>query len=208
MTIKIDVKSNIKEFTRGLDSIGKSQIPFATNKSIANTVFKLKNVTQDTMGKFVDRPTRFTQKSVRFEAPRNKRALPIGYVYFSEIVSKYLKYAIYGGMRPYKKGRVLPTPNSRLNAFGNVPQHRNIISKSRAMKNRFINSTGIFERIKGGKAKLLYAFEKKAIKYKKTFPFFERMQLIAPKVFDFNFKKNLQQAIDNTKALRLTGKLK
>ena len=44
MTIKIDVKSNIKEFTRGLDSIGKSQIPFATNKSIANTVFKLKNV--------------------------------------------------------------------------------------------------------------------------------------------------------------------
>jgi len=188
MTIKIDVKSNIKQFTRGLDSIGKSQIPFATNKSIANTVFKLKNVTQDTMGKFVDRPTRFTQKSVRFEAPRNKRALPIGYVYFSPLVSTWLKYSIEGGSRPYKKGRVLPTRNVSLNNFGNVRNHRNIISTFRNKKNHFINSTGIFKREKSGN-KALYIFEKRAVQYKKTFPFFDIMNKKSINIFNFFFSK-------------------
>ena len=51
MTIKIDVKSNIKQFTKGLNKLGRSQIPFATNKTIANTSFRLMTVTKETMGK-------------------------------------------------------------------------------------------------------------------------------------------------------------
>ena len=73
--------------------------------------------------------------------------------------------------RPHKKGRVLPTRNISLNAFGNVRNHRNIISTFRNKKNHFINSTGIFKRGKSGN-KALYIFEKRAVQYKKTFPFF------------------------------------
>ena len=208
MTIKIDVKSNIKQFTKGLNKLGRSQIPFATNKTIANTAFRLMTVTKETMGKYVDRPTKLTKSSVRYEAPKNKKALPIGYVYFSELVSKYLKYSIYGGMRPFKKGRVLPTRNISTNAFGNIRNHRNIISTLKNKKDHFINSTGIFKRYKNGTNKLLYLFETRAVKYKKTFPFFERMNLIAPKVFDHHFKKNLQKAIDNTKELIAKGVLR
>ena len=206
--VKLDIKSNIKQFTKGLNKVGKSQIPFALNKSIANTVFKLKDVGQKEMVKKIDRPTKYTQNSIRYEAPKNKKALPIGYVYFTPEVTKYLKYSIEGGMRPYKKGRVLPTTNSRLDAFGNVPQHRNIISKSRAMNNRFVTDKGIFQRKKGGRAKLLYIFEKRALKYKKIFPFYETMIKRSGKIFDYYFKNNLTKAIDKTNELIAKGVLR
>ena len=112
-------------------------------------------------------------------------------------------------MRPLKKGRVIPVNNSPTDKLGGVPNHRAIISRSRRMKNRFITNVGIWQRAsKGGKAKLLYMFERKAVKYRKTFPFFERMNLIAPKIFNTIFKKNLDRAIERTKELILKGKLK
>ena len=43
--MKLDVKSNIKQFTKGLDRVGKSQIPFTTNETIGNTAFTLRNAT-------------------------------------------------------------------------------------------------------------------------------------------------------------------
>ena len=209
VAVKLDVKSNIKQFTRGFDKVGKSQIPFTTNETIGNTVFTLRNATIKEMPKHVDRPTNKTLKDVRFEAPkRNRTALPVGYVYFSELVSGYLKYSIMGGSRPYKKGRVLPTRNVSLNQFGNVRNHRNIISSFRNKKNHFINSTGIFQRQKDGRAKALYIFEKRAVSYKKTFPFFEIMEKKSKNIFNFFFQKNLQKNIANTKALISKGVLK
>ena len=209
MTIKIDVKSNIKQFTKGLNKLGRSQIPFATNVTIGNTAFRLMTVTKETMGKYIDRPTSKTIKSLRYKAPaRNKKAIPVGYVFFSELVSKYLKYSIYGGMRPHTKGRLLPTRGTGLNQFGNIANHKNLIKTFRKKKDHFINKTGIFKRFKRGTNKLLYLFETRAVKYKKTFPFFERMNLIAPKVFDHHFKKNLQKAIESTKELIAKGVLR
>ncbi len=207
--MKLDVKSNIKQFTKGLDRVGKSQIPFTTNETIGNTAFTLRNATVKEMPKHVDRPTNKTLKDVRYQAPkRSKTALPVGYVYFSPLVTNYLKYSIMGGSRPYKKGRVLPTRNVSLNAFGNVRNHRNIISSFRNKKNHFINSTGIFQRQKDGRAKALYIFEKRAVKYKKTFPFFEIMEKKSGKIFNYFFQKNLQKNIDKTKELLSKGVIK
>ena len=80
------------------------------------------------------------------KAPKKKasKALPLGYVFFSPLVSGWLKYSIEGGMRPYKKGRVLPTRNSSLNNYGNVRNHRNLVSTFRNKKNHFINSNWNF----------------------------------------------------------------
>ena len=72
VAVKLDVKSNIKEFTRGLDKVGKSQIPFTVNETIGNTAFTLRNATVKEMPKHVDRPTNKTLKDVRYEAPKKK----------------------------------------------------------------------------------------------------------------------------------------
>ena len=196
--IKIDVKSNIKQFTKGLNKVGRSQIPFTVNETIGNTAFTLRNATIKEMPRHVDRPTKKTLNDVRYQAPkRNKTALPEGFVYFSPMVSNWLKYSIYGGSRPYKKGRVLPTRNISLNNFGNIRNHRNIISTFRNKKNHFINSTGIFKRQKNGN-KALYIFEKRAVQYKKTFPFFDIMIKKSSRIFDHFFQKNLVKNINNT----------
>ena len=196
--LKLDVKSNIKQFTKGLNKVGRSQIAFTVNETIGNTAFTLRNATIKEMPRHVDRPTKKTLNDVRYQAPkRNKTALPEGYVYFSPMVSNWLKYSIYGGSRPYKKGRVLPTRNISLNNFGNIRNHRNIISTFRNKKNHFINSTGIFKRQKNGN-KALYIFEKRAVQYKKTFPFFDIMIKKSSRIFDHFFQKNLVKNINNT----------
>ena len=196
--LKLDVKSNIKQFTKGLNKVGRSQIAFTVNETIGNTAFTLRNATIKEMPRHVDRPTKKTLNDVRYQAPkRNKTALPEGFVYFSPMVSNWLKYSIYGGSRPYKKGRVLPTRNISLNNFGNIRNHRNIISTFRNKKNHFINSTGIFKRQKNGN-KALYIFEKRAVQYKKTFPFFDIMIKKSSRIFDHFFQKNLVKNINNT----------
>ena len=198
VAVKLDIKSNIKRFTKGLDKVGRSQIPFTTNETIGNTAFTLRNATVKEMPRHVNKPTNKTLKDVRYQAPkRSKTALPIGYVYFSPLVSTWLKYSIEGGSRPYKKGRVLPTRNITLNAFGNIRNHRNIISTFRNKKNHFINSTGIFKRTKSGN-QALYIFEKRAVQYKKTFPFFDIMIKKSSRIFDHFFQKNLVKNINNT----------
>ena len=93
-----------------------------------------------------------------------------------------------GSSRPYKKGRVLPTRNVSLNAFGNVRNHRNIISSFRNKKNHFINSTGIFQRQKDGRAKALYIFEKRAVNIKRLFRFLKLVKR-SQKIFNFFFFK-------------------
>ena len=209
VALKLDVKSNIKQFTKGLNKVGRSQIPFTTNETIGNTAFTLRNAVVNEMPRHVDRPTNKTLKDVRYQAPkRSKTALPEGYVYFSPLVSTWLKYSILGGSRPYKKGRVLPTRNISLNNFGNVRNHRNIISTFRNKKNHFINSTGIFKRNKTGKATALYIFEKRAVQYKKTFPFFDIMNKKSINIFNFFFQKNLQKNIAKTNELINKGVLR
>ena len=209
VALKLDVKSNIKQFTKGLNKVGRSQIPFTVNETIGNTAFTLRNAVVNEMPRHVDRPTNKTLKDVRYQAPkRSKTALPEGYVYFSPLVSSWLKYSILGGSRPKKSGRVLPTRNISLNNFGNIRNHRNIISTFRNKKNHFINSTGIFKRNKTGKATALYIFEKRAIQYKKTFPFFDIMQKKSVRIFDHFFKKNLQKNIDKTTELISKGVIK
>ena len=206
--VKLDIKSNIKRFTKGLDKVCRSQIPFTTNETIGNTAFTLRNATVKEMPRHVNKPTNKTLKDVRYQAPkRSKTALPIGYVYFSPLVSTWLKYSIEGGSRPYKKGRVLPTRNITLNAFGNIRNHRNIISTFRNKKNHFINSTGIFKRTKSGN-QALYIFEKRAVQYKKTFPFFDIMNKKSINIFNFFFQKNLQKNIAKTNELINSGVLR
>ena len=43
MTVKIDVKSNIKSFTKNLDAFARKQVPNATRSTLNETAFKLKD---------------------------------------------------------------------------------------------------------------------------------------------------------------------
>ena len=82
---------------------------------------------------------------------------------------------------------------------------RNVLVKnSENKKNHFINSTGIFKRQKNGN-KALYIFEKRAVQYKKTFPFFDIMIKKSSRIFDHFFQKNLVKNINNTVELISKG---
>ena len=43
MTVKIDVKSNIKSFTKNLNSFARKQVPNATRSTLNETAFQLKD---------------------------------------------------------------------------------------------------------------------------------------------------------------------
>ncbi len=65
--MRINIKSNIKEVTKGLSSIQKKQIPFATMLALNDTAFALhKTYKKQTTQKF-DYPTPFTQKAFRVD---------------------------------------------------------------------------------------------------------------------------------------------
>ena len=65
--MRISVKDNIKEVTKGLSKTQRKQIPFATMAALNNTAFNIhKELKKQTPKKF-DKPTAYTLKAFRVE---------------------------------------------------------------------------------------------------------------------------------------------
>lgn len=65
--MRVDIKSNIKEVTKGMSSIQKKQIPFATANAINITLFELRKEMAKQTVKKLDNPTPFTQRGFLVE---------------------------------------------------------------------------------------------------------------------------------------------
>lgn len=138
MTIKIDVRSDVKEITRYLNRVQKKQIPFATALALTKVAQDAKKALRANMGVVFDRPTRFTLNSL-FVKPAKKKN-PISDVRLKDFAGRggnarnYLAPEIQGGARPLKrfekhlqrrgflpKGMyVVPSKTQKLNKSGNV----------------------------------------------------------------------------------------
>ena len=189
--MKINVKTNIREFSKKLNDIQKKKLPAITRSAINNTLFGLRQEMSKQTVKKLDRPTPFTQKA--FHVNRAKGNNPSGSLVIREVQSEYLDYAIDGGLR--KTGRLLPipyTPNARLNKFGNIIGKRTGLIKK---KTQFIGTikgiTGVWERYnKGQNVKLIIGLEPSAQYEGGKFPFYK----IGRKYINSTFNRHFVRA--------------
>lgn len=196
--MQIKIKDNIKQFTKGLSSFEKKQIPFAVATGINTTLFGLRKEMGKQTLKKLDRPTPATQKGFTINKA-NKRNMS-GALAIKDFVADYLKYQIDGGTR--QTGRKIPVPftqNARLNKFGNIPNKRKGLIKRPAKQ--FITKiggvSGVFEKSgRGGKQlKLIIAFEDSVTYDKKPFPFYKIGKGYINSVYSRNLAKAFKRAM-------------
>lgn len=201
--MQIKIKDNIKQFTKGLSSFEKKQIPFAVATGINTTLFGLRKEMGKQTVKKLDRPTPATQKGFTIKKA-NKRNLT-GALAIKDFVADYLKYQIDGGIR--QTGKKIPVPytqNARLNKFGNIPNKRKGLIKrpTKQFIAKIGGVSGVFQRSgRGGKqVKLLIAFEDSVTYDKKPFPFYK----IGKGYINSVYSRNLARAF--AKAMRTARK--
>ena len=197
-SMRINIKNNIKEVTRGLSKTHKEQIPFATSNAINMTLFQLRKEMGKQTTKHLDRPTPFTQKG--FVVDKAKKTTLKGILFIKDIVASYLKFQIDGGTRSTGKNIPIPyTPNARLNKFGNIVGKRSgLIKKSNQYIGEVKGINGVWERQKNKEQKLIIGF-KRSVEYRPRFPFYTIAASFTKNMFDRNFTKAFVRAVRSSR---------
>ena len=171
--MQISVKSNIKEVTKGLNSIQKKQIPFATARALTFTAKDGAKYINKASTKFVDRPNPFTKRAFAF-LKATKQTLT-STVFAKDVQGTYLKHIVEGTTRNRRRGKPYPVSASKglLDAYGNFGKGYSRIRSAKKKKNRFIanikGTEGLWERLPNNKLKLLAGFEQRNVSYRKSF---------------------------------------
>ncbi len=195
--ISINVKSNVKQFTRHLKRVEKKQIPFATARALTWTA---KDV-QKWLIKKIPSIFNVTKKWWLKQQPTGIRIKPAKK---NDLVSSVYTKAHFahlqeegGTKRPTKsKNLMIPTkkvPKSRRKSGGAA-----VILKGKKV---FSTARGIYRRKGGKKSKsieLLYHKEKSA-NIKPRFNFKRTAHTIATRMFKRNFLKSLANALKTSR---------
>jgi hypothetical protein len=208
MTQAINVRTNVKEVTKGLTKLQRKQIPFATSVALNKTgqlvLVGLQRTAQKT---FEGGATPSTLRALKppkglkgkrhniiFSTKKDLRTI----IFLPDWAANYLKYQIDGGVRPTgNSGTGVPTRNKKVNKYGNIPGRKSGLVKS---NKQFISTIkgidGVWERYgtKGRNVRLLIAFEKNP-KYRKKFTYFETATKMAKIHFSRKLKLSLAQAL-------------
>lgn len=197
-SMRINIKNNIKEVTKGLSKTHREQVPFATASAINKTLFDLRKEMGKQTTKHLDRPTPFTQRG--FVVGTAKKTTLKGMLFLKDVVEKYLKFQIEGGTRSTGKNIPIPyKPNARLNKFGNIIGKRSgLVKKTNQYIGEVNGINGVWEKQKSGKNKLIIAFER-SVNYRKRFPFYTIAEMFTKNVFDKNFTKAFLRAVKSAK---------
>jgi hypothetical protein len=216
--MRINIKSNIKEVTRGLSSIQKKQVPFATMLALNDTAFALhKTYKAQTKQKF-DNPTPFTQKGFRVDKAKKTELTAV--VYVDKKREDYMELQVDGGTRRPKRASIVVPSNKNTTgitqyASGNIT--KGAMNKIKKNKKKYFfgvpkggNGTeGIWERYgrtstnssSGSRIRQVAKLTKTA-KYKALYPFESIGNGIAfsrRNGFDANFAKRLRYALRTAK---------
>jgi len=193
--LDINVKNNVKEFTRHLNSIEKKQIPFATARALTWTAQVAQKALQDWIPKVFNVTKKWWLKQqptgIKIKPAKKNRLIAEVYTdaYFARLQEKG------GTKRPHRsKALVIPTakvPKSRRKAGGAAQMLKT--------KNVFSTKKGIYRR-KGGKKRknqtveLLFTKEQTA-HIKPRFRFEETAAKAAVRIFKDKFFDSLQRAL-------------
>jgi hypothetical protein len=192
MTIKINVRSNIKEFTKNLNSFARKQVPDATRSTLNETAMQLrKNIIDKTYPKsFTVRNKTFPKLLFRFvKATRQKLESAVLQKNIDGRHFDVITKSATGGVRRASGGRLaVPTSNVRLTGRGvrKNRRPRNVINSGKG----FIKENKIFFQKSKRNLQLLYIL-KQFVRIKKTFPFMEDSQRFVDKNIKNIFGKAL-----------------
>jgi hypothetical protein len=121
--MRINVSSNISTVARFLTDVEKKQIPFAASQALNDVAKKAAMVDLREKAKkiFAGGATRFTQTGFLYRKSTKKNLT--AEVFIEPKRGKYMKFQIDGGTRfPERRKIMIPTNNTRLNKFGNIPR--------------------------------------------------------------------------------------
>lgn len=192
MTVKIDIKSNIKSFSKNLNKFARTQVPNATRSTLNETAFQLKNhIVKKIFPKaFTVRNRRFPNLLFKFKkATRDKLESSVFQKTIDGRQFDVITKSATGGIKKARGGRVaIPTSNIRLGAKGIRANRRprQVLNNPKG----FIKDKKIFLEKARGKLQLLY-FLKEFVRIKKTFPFEESSR----RFVDSNLRKIFGKAL-------------
>jgi hypothetical protein len=191
--ISINVKSNVKQFTKHLKRVEKKQIPFATARALTWTA----QAVQRWLIKKIPAIFNVTKKWWLKQQPTGIKIKPAKKTHLiSSIYSKayFAERQEEGGTKRPTKSKSLVIPTKK------VPKSRRKAGGAAAMlkgKKVFSTSKGIYRRKGGKKSKsieLLY-HKDTAANVKPRWNFKQTAHTIATRVFKKNFLKSLAQAL-------------
>lgn len=192
----ISFESNIREWTRGLTAFERQQLPFATAVALTDTArHDVKPAVERRIAQVFDRPTPFTKKGVGYLPAR--KSMLVSRVFIKDVQAAYLRLQETGGVR-VPKGRAIPIPvGQRTNQYGNLPRAtvQRLLVRPDTFSGRIGGQGGIWQRRKGGKLKLLIAWEPEA-HYRPRFGF----EMVARFTAEAHFARRFEVALD--RALR------
>ena len=186
MQIKVD--TNVKQFTKKLGFFEKDLMKSATPRAINKTLQKLQGHQLLLTKKFLDRPTRQTQKGffIKFASARQ----PIGSLNMKDFVAEYLQYQVEGGFRYSDKKNPVPIQgNASLNQFGNIiGKRRGLIKNKKQFIAEIKGINAVWERVGNKGVKPIILLTQNYAQYKKKYPFYTASEKFVLKNFDKQLK--------------------
>ena len=178
--VTVGVNVNMKAVMRQLNDLQKKRIPSAIAKGLNLTGEDINKRLIRSMPNYIDNPTPFTLRGfgLTFATKTNPRAR----VFIKNLQAKYLIWQIEGGVRSARgRGTGVPTPNRKLNQYGNIPGRRSGLVKGKRQFIADINGRpGVWERT-GGRTnagqRLLVSFHKR-VTYRKRWPYYKLVNQI------------------------------
>ena len=205
-----DVRGNIKEFTRGLNKLQKTQLPFAISLALNNTADDVSRVQRTQAERLFDRPTPFVLNGIstrkgKFRGRRATKQRLIASIIPGSTrggldaagsrIQDLLKLQIEGGTRlPKGRAIVVPTKIAKTNKYGNLRNKQ--VARLAGQKTTFSAGQaegmkpGLYRRQGKGKAVMLVAYEPVA-NYRQRFPFYR----IGEGVVGSKLRRNLDKAM-------------
>ena len=178
----------LKEYLNAINFTKKDLMKSATPRAINKTLQKLQGHQLLLTRKFLDRPTRQTQKGffIKFASARQ----PIGSLNMKDFVAEYLQYQVEGGFRYSDKKNPVPIQgNAKLNQFGNITgKRRGIIKNKKQFIAEIKGITAVWERVGNKGVKPIILLTQNFAKYEKKFPFYEESSKYVLRNFDRQLK--------------------
>jgi hypothetical protein len=216
--MRLSIKHNIDEVTRGMSSIQKKQIPFATMLALNDTAFDLQRVYKAQTKQKFDQPTKFTQTGFAVEKAKKTNLKAV--VYVTEKREDYMKLQVDGGVRhPKNKAIIIPNRSNadELAKYKSGNLTKGAVNKIKKQKDKYFfgvpkgnqGSEGIWERygrsatgsVSGARIRQVAKLSKQA-KYKALFPWTSIGNGVAfsrSKGFDSHFAKRLRFALNTAR---------
>jgi hypothetical protein len=147
----INVTTDIKRLTRGLNDTARNQVPFATAKALTASADIARITITRQLPTIFDKPTPFTMRAISVQAASKKNLQARVFVRDSQ--AEYLHLQETGGTRMPPKTALIMPEGIKLDSYGNMT--RSSFRRAKARKDTFIGEVkgigGLWQRPPRGK---------------------------------------------------------